>query len=309
MKIRLAILFITFHLIATCSKANISYFISLSDYKYGAASIPKPDSINKKRILIISNSTFYGSTYLGFYYLWYKNYELTSFHFFDDSGEWLQIDKTGHIYSSYYLTKLQSEVIEWSGVKKSNALKYGALTALAYVSTIEVLDGFSKDWGASLSDMSANLFGIGLYTLQELSFQKQYIVPKFSYNFNSHINLRPELLGSNSIEQILKDYNGQNYWFSANISNIISIENFPKWLNIAFGYGGANMLGGHFNPPEFSSYNRYRQYYISLDLDVKKIDTKKRWLNFIIHQLNFVKIPLPTIEYSNKNWKFYPVYF
>jgi len=157
--------------------------------------------------------------------------------------------------------------------------------------------------------MTANLIGIGLYTIQEIRFEKQYIVPKFSYNYNSHFNFRPELFGSNPIEQILKDYNGQTYWFSANISNLSNISFIPKWLNIAFGYGGENMLGGHFNPPEFSSYIRKRQYYLSFDLDVKKINTKKKWLNFIIHHLSFVKIPLPTIEYSNNNWKFHPVYF
>jgi len=107
------------------------------------------DNLNRKRALLITNSVFYAGTYLGFYNLWYKNYDLTTFHFFDDSKEWLQVDKIGHIYSSYYLTKLQSEAIAWSGVNKVNALKYGSLTAFAYVSSIEILDGFSKDWGAS----------------------------------------------------------------------------------------------------------------------------------------------------------------
>ena len=69
------------------------------------------------------------------------------------------------------------------------------------------------------------------------------IVPKFSFSRSPYAQQRPNVLGSNLLEEILKDYNGQTYWFSANIYSFLHDESlFPKWLNVALGYGGEQMV-------------------------------------------------------------------
>ena len=50
------------------------------------------------------------------------------------------------------------------------------------------------------------------------------------------------------MQQVLKDYNGQTYWLSANIWSFNKESNFPRWLNVAFGYGADGMLYGENNP-------------------------------------------------------------
>jgi hypothetical protein len=62
--------------------------------------------------------------------------------------EWLQMDKAGHIYSSYHLGRL--------GLKCSNGVElskeqliFGSGMGFAFLTAVEVLDGFSSEWGAS----------------------------------------------------------------------------------------------------------------------------------------------------------------
>jgi hypothetical protein len=46
--------------------------------------------------------------------VWYKNFDKSNFHFFDDSKEWLQLDKMGHFYYNNKLTKLYTDCFIWS---------------------------------------------------------------------------------------------------------------------------------------------------------------------------------------------------
>ena len=46
---------------------------------------------------------------------------------------------------------------------------------------------------------------------------------------------------------MLKDYNGQTYWLSANLKSFFPGSNIPPWLNVAIGYGADGMFGGFEN--------------------------------------------------------------
>ena len=55
---------------------------------------------------------------------------------------------------------------------------------------------------------------------------------------------------------------------------------------------------------------RYRQFYLSLDLDLTKIKTKSKFLKNVFTAINFIKIPAPTLSYSTKNKiQFHYIYF
>jgi hypothetical protein len=113
--------------------------------------------------------------------------------------------------------------------------------------------------------------------------------------------MRPNVLGKSLNEQILKDYNGQTYWLSVNLHSFYKKSRIPIWLNVAFGYGGENMISGNAN---FSVSNfktipeRYRQFYLSFDADLTKIKTKSHILKTIFSIFNTIKIPAPSIEYK-----------
>ncbi len=122
---------------------------------------------------------------------------------------------------------------------------------------------------------------------------------KFSYSESGLAQYRPELLGSGTLEKIFKDYNGQTVWLSVSPGSFLKNQRnvIPKWLCFSFGYGGENILGGSSNP-EFNEagealpqLNRYRQYYLSLDVDLTKIKTKSRFLNTVFSTFAILKVP------------------
>ena len=276
----------------------------------------KSDSLNTKRrnAVYITEASLTGLTLVGMHQLWYANYDSSSFHTINDSNDWLQMDKAGHAMGAYYVGKTGMEVLDWAGESKKNQLIYGATLGFGFLSVVEIFDGFSKEWGFSPSDILANATGAGLLIGQELLWDEQRILMKYSFHTTRYANQRPELLGENFLEQTLKDYNGQTYWLSANIWSFAKKSSFPKWLNIAVGYGADGMITGSedyliqtslTNPPE-----RTRQFYLSLDVDLSKIKTRSKFLKTLFSTINFIKIPAPTLEINSKgNSKFHFIYF
>lgn len=223
------------------------------------------------------------------------------------------MDKLGHLYTSYHIGRFGAETLNWSGASKQNQLVYGAGLGFVFLTAVEVMDGFSEEWGASMGDVVANAAGTALYVSQELIWNEQRIIPKFSYHKTQYSNYRPDLLGSTTQEQILKDYNGQTYWFSVNLYSFAKKSKIPKWLNVALGYGAEGMIGENevINPIIFPSKPlKFRQFYLSLDLDLTKINTKSHFLKTVFSVFNTVKIPAPTLEYSaQEGFKFHGLYF
>lgn len=268
----------------------------------------KSDSLDlkKRKTLIIAESATYTVAMIGLYQLWYAKYPKSNFHTINDNAEWLQMDKMGHAMTSYYVGKLGIELIKWTGDSTKDQLIYGASLGFAFLTTIEIFDGFSKEWGFSTGDIIANASGTALLIGQELLWKEQRIQYKYSFHQTQFAEQNPNLLGGNYIEQPLKDYNGQTYWLSANIASFTKKTKIPKWLNLAIGYGAENMVSGY----PLENKQRYRQFYLSLDLDLTKIKTKSKFLKNVFTAINFIKIPAPTLSYSTKNKiQFHYIYF
>lgn len=263
-----------------------------------------------------TESALYAGSLIGLNELWYKDFPRSSFHFFNDNSEWLQMDKAGHLVTSYYMGRIGINWMKWTGVERRKAIWYGGMVGSLYQSTIEILDGFSSRWGFSWGDFSANTLGSAMVIGQELAWDEQRIFLKFSFHRTDYPQYRKEILGSNLQEEILKDYNGQTYWLSGNISSFLSNETkFPKWINVAFGYGAEGMIGGEFNPPFDKNgfpnpvFERYRQFYFSLDADLTRIKTNSKFLKAFFGIFGFIKIPAPALEFSKKGMKPHALFF
>lgn len=273
------------------------------------------DSLNTKRqnAVIISETVLASGALLGLNQLWYADYPKSDFHFINDNSEWLQMDKLGHSFSSYHLGRVGAEALNWSGVSKKKQLVYGAGLGFIFLNAVEVFDGFSSEWGASTGDIIANASGTALYVSQELIWNEQRINPKFSFHTTKYADQRPAVLGSSFTEQILKDYNGQTYWLSINLYSFSKDSKIPKWLNLALGYGGDGMVTGNkenYAQNSVLNVQRFRQFYLSLDVDLTKIKTKSNFLKTIFSVVNTVKIPAPTIEIRQFNGiKWHLIYF
>ena len=89
----------------------------------------------------------------------------------------------------------------------------------------------------------ANLMGTSLFLFQEKYFLKQIFQPKFSFHPTPYSEIRPEVLGQNLAESILKDYNGQSYWISFSPGHL-GISAWPKWLMLSLGHSIDGRLKG-----------------------------------------------------------------
>lgn len=270
------------------------------------------DTLNKPRrnTVVISEAALAGITLVGLNQLWYADYERSKFHTINDNNEWLQMDKMGHVFTSYQMGKFGADLLNWSGVSEKNQLIYGATLGFGFLTAVEVLDGFSEEWGFSWGDIIANASGTGLYVGQQLLWDEQSILLKFSYHETKYAALRSDKLGAGFFERVLKDYNGQTYWLSINLHSFFKESKIPKWLNVAFGYGADGMLSGVLdeNDLDLPNYQRYRQYYLSLDVDLSKVKTKSRLLRTVFEVINTVKLPFPTVEINQNGCAFHLFY-
>jgi hypothetical protein len=309
----------------------------------------------RKSILLGSMGVYTAASLTFLDLLWYRPYQTTNFHFFNDNAQWCQMDKFGHAFSAYSsarlvmqtmnwagfetspfhagLGQLSSGGLRWAGFSEKQSIIIGQTFGLLYLSSVEIMDGFSKEWGFSWGDEAANFVGGFAFSLQQYYWGEQRIQLKFSTHGTDFPKYRPNVLGSNWVEQIIKDYNGQTYWIAFNISSFLKKGNkFPNWLNLAFGYGATNMISGKNNlivypdgntavdpvsnqteiidkNGQINYFNRYRKYYVSLDIDFTKIKTRSRLLKSIFSVINSFKIPFPTMEFDRYGSHFKPFYF
>ncbi len=288
--------------------------------------IPDKISADKKklRLVAVANAAFYTGSLIILNEAWYKGFAKSPFHVFDDSKEWLQVDKAGHGWTAYNISKKSFGLWKWTGLSHEKAALLGGINGFAYLTVIEFLDAHSSDWGWSWSDMAANALGSGLFSAQELLWKDQRIQLKFSFQQVNYaekmLNDRAAILyGKSWNEQMLKDYNGLTIWLSANLKSFMPQTNIPKWLNLAVGYGADGMFGGFNNIATDDNGNilfnrsdipRVRQFYVAPDIDFTKIKTNKKWLRTAFYFLNTFKIPAPSLMLDSKGkMKFYGLYF
>lgn len=293
------------------------FFILISLFSFSQSKLDffltPSDTLNKSRrnAVIITEASFATVSLVGLNQLWYSDFERSKFHTVNDNNEWLQMDKVGHVFSSYQVGRLASQALNWSGVSKKNQLIYGSTLGFGFLTAVEILDGYSSEWGFSWGDILANASGTSLYVSQELLWNEQRIALKFSFHQTKYANIRPDKLGESFLEQVLKDYNGQTYWLSVNLHSFFKESKIPKWLNVAIGYGADGMLTAvkDIDNELLTNKSRMRQYFLSFDVNLSRIRTNSRFLKSVFDVFNVIKVPFPTLEYSKKGLAFHLFYY
>ena len=267
--------------------------------------------LNSHRLFSVATTealTFTGIM-TGLNQLWYKSYPKSSFHFFNDNKEWLQMDKFGHATTAFHMGYIGLNLMKWSGVPDKKSWWYGGTLGFLFLTSVEAFDGFSSEWGASPGDLIANASGTTFLLMQYYLWDELRLSLKFSAHPSNYAQYRPEILGSTFSERMLKDYNGQTYWISANIRSFLHAgSKFPSWLNLAIGYSGEEMLKGNtshyviIGPDNTSTYfNSYRQYFISFDIDLHHIIRKPGIMKSLLGTFAVIKIPAPAIEFNKRD--------
>jgi len=303
----------TAHLFFTC------LLLTGSRSRLSAQEFFRPaDHYNTGRVAgtIIVESAIGTVVTIGLNYLWYKKFPHSKFHYFNDNNEWLNVDKVGHATTAYNIAAIQSDVLRWGGVRASTASLIGTATGLAFMSMIEIMDGHSTKWGFSPGDMIANLAGCALYEGQQLLWGGQRISLKYSYHATLFPQYYPAELGGNLPQRMLKDYNGQSYWLSFNIASFLpSSAHFPQWLNLAAGYGAEGMVGAVTNPTEVNGktvpyFRRYRQFYLSFDTDLYRLDGLSPLAATLLKVNRTIKTPAPALEWNEvQGFRFHSFYY
>jgi len=299
-------------------KINVIYICLI--FISNAVSAQKADtvqSINKTRLGISAGLTAASYT-AGILYLsevWYKDHERVPMHFYNDNAGWKQMDKVAHAYIAYHQSRAGYQMMKWSGLNENTAIFLGGSLGFIFQLPIEIFDGLYEGYGFSWGDVYANTAGTLLFMLQQKFVNEQAIKLKFSYYPTPYSKINPRVLGENALESLFTDYNAQTYWLSFNLNKIISNDKIPDWLNLAFGYSAGGMLSEFKNPatvggepiPEI---NRYRQFFLSPDIDYAKLNPKSKFLKGVLEALNLTKFPAPAVEYSTEyGWVFHFIHF
>jgi hypothetical protein len=143
--------------------------------------------------------------------------------------------------------------------------------------------------------------GSGFYLSQSLIWDEVRLQPKFSFHQTEYPSLRSDDVLGDGASELFKDYNGQTYWLSINLDKFFR---FPKWLNLAVGYGADGMVYARDEDNEAAGYDAYRQFYLGIDFDLSHISTKSKAFNTLLYVVNMIRLPAPAIEFSEKGTAF-----
>ncbi len=266
------------------------------------------DSIKRKRLkpVLITSGAVYTTALIGLNSLWYSDFERQSFHFFNDNSEWKQMDKAGHFYAAFQISHTGYRLLKWSGLPEKKALLWGTVSSFLALTPIEVFDGFSTGYGASLGDLGANTLGALSFYFQKRAWGEVRIHPKFYFRRSDYAPLRPELLGDGLSEELIKDYNAQEYWLSFDLSRFH--PNLPKWLNLSVGYGASGMVYASDKSNINNGFDPRRHYFIGVDIDLSEYQSRSKLINTFIYLLNMVRIPSPALEMGSSELKFHFIY-
>lgn len=281
----------------------LTLLIIVCNYVHSQAFFEASEELNKNRLIGITTgvTAAWTGSMIGLSELWYKDIPKSSFHSFDDNNQWLQMDKVGHFYTAHKINQLTTDMYIWSGLQKKKSLFIGTFVSVGYQTTLEFFDGHSKDWGFSWGDIGANTLGSISYLSQELIWDEERIIPKFSSLPSKFSSVRPSVLGNNFAESFFKDYNGQTYWLSFSPGTFFKNSNIPKWACLSLGYSVHEKLVGDQSDFLDAStniiYSEKREFLLSLDIDFSRLPIKKPWLKMIVKQFNYLKIPFPALVY------------
>lgn len=297
------------------------------------------DTFSRKRFGLSAGiaAGLYAANSTWLYLAWYKDGATGGFRTIDDRREWEGMDKLGHVYSTYSYARVTDQGLRWTGMPRGRRVVLSVLTGMVLQTTVEVMDGFSADWGFSWADMGANALGAGVYAGQALAFREQRAFLKFSASPQSYPtgplpspsddapassaqDHADRLFGTSPWTRLIKDYGGQTIWLSTNPTVLLGGGDRARlpWLMLSAGYSPNNVLGAYTNAWSVDGFRydaravapRTRQYLLSLDVDFTRIPTRSRALKTVFFFANVLKVPAPAVLFdSEAGWDWRWVYY
>ncbi|HNW99639.1 MAG TPA: DUF2279 domain-containing protein [Bacteroidales bacterium] len=239
-----------------------------------------------------------GILYSGYKWWWQGDYH--SFSFKTDglfNNYSYGVDKCGHFYTSYLYFNIVYNTMKWGGYSDRTSTRTAVFVPFLWALTIEVADGFTS-YAFSPDDLLANSLGITYGLLQNKYPYLQNFKVKWSYcPMDVNRFIKHDL-------SISSDYDGHYYWLSCNMHEVLpkSLKKFwPKYLNLAAGYGALNVSEGSTEP-------KIRKFAIGLDYNLSAIPFKGNTIRTIFHMLDYFKFPAPAyrkVQFQKGEWKWF----
>lgn len=249
----------------------------------------QPDTstfFNRKNVItygIVAHTVF--TTYVEYQWWWKGDYHPFSYKvegFLNDYS--LGVDKFGHLYTSYFYFTVLHNLMTWGGYDESTDLWVSTAIPAAYALSIELGDGFSS-YEFAPDDFFFNMLGIGYGFLQ--------VKYPFLKNFKAKWSYYPDAGNRNTFKHPFSDdYDGHIYWLSMNIHGLLpegAKGYWPKFLNIAVGYGGQNISTGSAGPP-------LRKFAISLDYNLVSLPIDGDTWNVVKNIVDLFHFPAPGVR-------------
>jgi hypothetical protein len=241
----------------------------------------------------------------GIYYRWktaWWNEDNTNFHIYYNHTQIYNVDKIGHLYGGILFAECFGVGLRWAGLDFESSLLYGGLFSTMVYTFVELKDGFAPSWGFDPLDLSGSIIGSYYpYAQRKIPFLQNFNF-KWSYYPSNSIYYNNMNNESRNNQFFNDDYEGQTFWLTANLKNLIpqKINSFlPDFLNLALGISVENLS---------DPLNKHRVFILSPDIDITKlIQTDSDILNEILRLLNYIHLPLPAIRVS-PDFKAYAIY-
>ena len=228
----------------------------------------------------------------------------------DDWHTYVQQDKGGHLFVAWQLARVFGEYGRWTGMSRRHAGLFGGAVSAFFQSQIEIFDGFALEYGASRTDIMANMIGGALGGLQVAYPERLgWFTAKYSYHPSPYYDesISNPVLGY--VGNALKDYDGISYWLVVRPERLLhrpARRVWPDWLAVSMGYSGDGLghpISGVNGTPEHR-----RQLYLSLDVDVLSTNDWPQPYKALAGFFSFVRLPMPALQLTPDlrwHWLYY----
>ena len=250
--------------------------------------------MQRKTLLNYSLVTYsLASFYVEYQWWWkgnYKNFQYGNDGFLNNYS--LGVDKAGHFYTSYFYFNALYEFMDWGGFDETTKLITSMAIPAFYALSIELNDGFTY-FSFSGYDLTANMLGIGYGVLQRQYPYLNNFKFKWSYYPSGIIPLDNKFI-------IANDYDGHIYWLSVDVNGVLPERlkgYWPKYLNIAAGYGAKNVSHrnawlGLISP----NGPKKRKFAFSIDYNLGSFEVKDDFLNVVRNIVDYLHFPAPGLK-------------